>query len=153
MVMTRWSEADLFALQNKRIPGDSKPWSIGDVKQSESEIQKAVLAALEMHPQVALVWRMNTASGYLIGAKDWKYILAGGAAKTIMARFIRFAFPGCSDILGMLKGGRFFACEAKSLSGRVKPDQAAFMSKVNHFGGLAFVARSVDDVLKHLPLR
>ena len=152
-IAQRWTEADLLTIQQPRVPGDEKPWSTGDKPLLESEIQKMVLTTLEMHPQMALVWRMNTGSGFLISNKDWKSLLAGAVAKAVMCRFIRFAFPGCSDILGMLKGGRFFACEVKTATGTVKPDQAAFMSKVNQFGGLAFVARSVDDVLKHLPLR
>jgi hypothetical protein len=42
--------------------------------------------------------------------------------------------------------GRVLAIEVKSATGRASPEQIAFIDKVNSFGGLGFIARSVEDV-------
>ena len=68
-------------------------------------------------------------------------------------RPMRTAPKGHPDLSGMLRGGRALYVECKSSVGKLTEEQAAFLSLVNQHGGLAFVARSVDDVLKHLPLR
>ncbi len=62
--------------------------------------------------------------------------------------------PGASDILGILKGGRFLATEVKSKKGRVSPQQEQFLAEIEARGGVAFVARSVEEVEKLLlPVR
>ena len=53
---------------------------------------------------------------------------------------------GVSDILGILPGGRLLAVEVKTNRGRVSPLQQLFLDAINRKGGLAFVARSVDEV-------
>lgn len=113
-------------------PGESVP---------EADVQRAVLALLKQHPAVAWAERINAAAGRL-AYDDGK-----------QSRFMRFAFKGCSDIVGMLRDGRFLAVECKTLTGRLTPEQAAFLATVNHHNGVAFVARSVDDVIKHLERR
>jgi hypothetical protein len=65
-------------------------------------------------------------------------------------RFVRYAFPGCSDILGQLASGHFLACEVKRPSTRPTPEQAAFLEQVRCNGGLACIARGVDDVQRAL---
>jgi len=96
---------------------------------AEADVLKAVLATLEMHPKVAWVARMNS------------------GAFEVEGRFIKAGFKGCSDIIGMLKGGRLLAVECKSSKGKETADQAAFGARVADDGGCYFVARSVDDVL------
>jgi len=121
----------------------------------EADVQRAVLAILEQHPRVAFSYRMNTGSGFLIDSKTIGGIVSGAIQHwklKALCRFIRFAFPGCADILGMLKGGRFIACECKSTTGDATDDQLAFLSLVNKFGGCAFIARKADDVLRYIPL-
>lgn len=130
------------------VPGQKKKQLDDGI--SESARQKETLEALLKDDRVAFAFRMNTGSGFLIGHKDWKAILAGALVTKYMARFIKFAFPGCSDILGMLKGGRFFACECKSATGELSEDQAIFLAMVNQHGGLGFIARGIKDVLRHL---
>lgn len=98
----------------------------------ESEILSAVLALLETHPRVAFAFRQNT-----------------GAIR-VDDRYVKFAFTGCSDILGMLKGGRFLAIELKRKGRDATPDQRAFLTNVVRNGGVGFVARSVDDVVAAL---
>lgn len=57
---------------------------------------------------------------------------------------------GVADILGILRGGKFLAIEVKSLRGRITEEQTAFLSSINAEGGIAFVARSIDEVAKQL---
>ncbi len=100
----------------------------------ESDIQAAVLAFLAHHRRVAFAWRANTGAASYQG-KDGK------------PRFVAYGFKGCADIIGMLRGGRFLAVECKRAGESPTAEQRAFLDHVNRHGGLAFVARSVDDVL------
>lgn len=68
-------------------------------------------------------------------------------------RFVRFAMPGCSDILGCLPpDGRFLAIEVKHPSNRkgATEEQKAFLDAINGAGGLGFVARSLEDIDREL---
>lgn len=94
-----------------------------------------VLKALRSHPSVAWCERQNS-----------------GAYKD-GSRFIRYGWPGCSDVLGQLKDGRFLAVEVKSATGRLRPEQAAFLELVAAAGGVAFVARNCADVARALILQ
>lgn len=93
----------------------------------ESDVLKIVLRFMRIHPAVDWCERMNT-----------------GATK-IENRFIRYGFPGLSDIIGQLRDGRMIVVETKSARGRVTPDQAAFLARVGK-KGIAIVARSLEDV-------
>ena len=106
----------------------------------ESAIQAACLQWLAYHG-VKLAWRQNT----------------GGARKTYRTKagvdreyHIRFAVKGCSDILGILPGGRFLAVEVKRADGKASADQADFLRRVNEAGGLGIVVRSVDELSEQL---
>jgi hypothetical protein len=57
---------------------------------------------------------------------------------------------GVSDICGILNDGRFLAIEVKTPTGRVSPEQTFFINKINKKGGLAFIARNIEDVEKNL---
>ena len=102
---------------------------------TEAQVQKTVLSYLRHHPRVAWCHRMNTGA------------VTVPATETTKKRFIRFAFPGCSDIIGQLRDGRFLAVECKRPVGRwpVTSEQAAFIEAVNGAGGVAGVVRSVED--------
>lgn len=156
-----------FTVNRKRAKASQRPLQFGagdevpgakhakGDKLLEADVQKAVIALLEQHPRVAFSHRMNTGSGFLIDSKTIGAIVSGAIAHyrlKALCRFIRFAFPGCADILGMLKGGRFLAVECKSTIGDATDDQIAFLSLVNKFGGCAFIARKADDVLTYIPL-
>lgn len=91
-----------------------------------------VLRALKHHPAVAWCERQNT-----------------GAAK-VGGRFIRFGWPGCSDLIGMMKDGRLLAVECKAKKGRLRPEQAEFLSLVCRFGGVGIVARNSLEVIDAL---
>lgn len=104
---------------------------------TEAQVLHAVLRALELHPRVAKVWRMNTGAGNL----QFK----GGTSQ-----FIRFGFPGSPDIHGYMRDGRALYCEVKRPSGELKPEQAQFIEQAQAAGCVAFVARSADDAISAL---
>jgi len=56
---------------------------------------------------------------------------------------------GVSDILGVVEG-KFLAIEVKSAKGVLSPEQRVFIARINQEGGIAFVARSVDQVAREL---
>jgi hypothetical protein len=98
---------------------------------------RAIKTALAMHPKVAWAHRFNTAAGKLVRANGY-------------SQFMRFGFPGCPDFLGQLRDGRLLCVEVKRPSGRVTPEQTAFLDCVRANGGVAVIARGVDDLLEAL---
>lgn len=60
--------------------------------------------------------------------------------------------PGVPDILGILPGGRMLAIEVKTERGKLSPHQERFIKNINDNGGLAFVARSFDEVVQRLKM-
>jgi VRR-NUC domain len=100
----------------------------------ESAALVEVLKALRAHPAVSWAERQNTGSARIGG------------------RFIRFGWPGCSDVLGMLRDGRFLAVECKSPTGKLRPEQAVFLERINGAGGVGFIARDCRDVLRELSM-
>ena len=115
-----------------KIPDAPKKRIKSDVPRTdllEKDIQKQILMLLKRHPKVQWVARFN--SGTFVSGD--RYISSNSQS-------------GMSDILGMLKGGRLFAIECKSRTGKIMPHQQDFLDLINSGGGLAFVARSVEDV-------
>lgn len=55
---------------------------------------------------------------------------------------------GVPDIAGVLKGGRALYIEIKTPKGVVSEYQQDFINRVTELGGLVFVARCVEDVMK-----
>jgi len=91
-----------------------------------------VLQALRHHPLVAWANRQNSGVARMGG------------------RFVRFGWPGCSDLLGQLRDGRLLAVECKAPKGRLQAEQQEFLALVRRFGGVAFLARDCRDVLREL---
>jgi hypothetical protein len=102
----------------------------------ESDVQSAILRALRIHPAVGAFWRQNTGA----------FALGEGKAK----RFVRFGPKGSPDIHGYLKDGRALFIEVKRPSGRVSPEQCAFLDSATKAGCVAFVARDIAEVWKVL---
>lgn len=101
---------------------------------SETDLVKAILLEFGSRPDLRL-WRQNC------GAVPMK----GG-------RFVRFGIPGMSDIMGVLApSGQFVCIECKTATGRLTQAQKSWLAMVTKFGGLAIVARSVEDVRICLP--
>lgn len=61
-----------------------------------------------------------------------------------------FRIKGVSDILGVLPCGRLLCIEVKTKRGYPTPEQKLFIENVNLNGGLAFIARNIDDVIRGL---
>lgn len=59
------------------------------------------------------------------------------------------SLPGVADIIGCFKG-KYLAIEVKTPGKNPTPHQQNFLNQVIYAGGLAFVARSVDDVIQRL---
>ncbi len=59
------------------------------------------------------------------------------------------SYPGVSDILGCYRG-RLLAIEVKAPKGHLSVKQRAFLERVQAEGGIAVVARSVEEVMKAL---
>jgi hypothetical protein len=125
-----------FAIANPitiKAPKQAKKQAYTAKNIPEAAIQKAVLQYLRICPQVAWYCRIN--SGAFIDGD--RYIQANSQR-------------GMSDIIGMLRGGRLFAIEVKSKTGRLLPHQQEFLGLIADGGGLAGVCRSVDDAQRLL---
>ena len=114
---------DLFGLEQQPKLTPTRP---------EAAALVEVLKALKAHPAVSWCERMNS-----------------GAAR-IGARFVRFGFTGCPDVLGQLRDGRLLGVECKAPKGKLRPEQAIFLERINGAGGVGFVARDCRDVLREL---
>lgn len=84
------------------------------------------------------MWRNNTMGVYDSVALCWRAQTGVGALN------------GVSDILGILPNGQFLAIEVKQRTGKVSSNQSYFLNKINENGGIAFVARSLEDVKEQL---
>lgn len=115
----------------------TKPFRLKHPEPKEADVLHAVLTFLAYHKGVAWAHRMNTAAGRLVRKNGY-------------SQFMRFGFPGCPDVLGQLRDGRSLAVECKSPSGTVTPEQTAFLACVRANGGVAVLARSVNDVREAL---
>ena len=65
-----------------------------------------------------------------------------GVVRITPDRWVSFGKKGSADILGCLPDGRFLAVECKSPTGRLTPEQSAFLERIRGLGGVAIVARS-----------
>jgi hypothetical protein len=126
-------------MKNNKLTSSFKVYLFGMEAQAkrtndrpEAAALHEVLLALRNHPSVAWAERQNS-----------------GAAK-VGKRFIRFGWPGCSDVIGQLRDGRFLAVECKSAKGRLSADQQVFLDRIAGAGGVAFVARDCRDVIREL---
>ena len=98
----------------------------------EKDIQRAILAALRLHPCIAFVGRFNR----------------GVMQSTYQGRdsYTQFnTVPGFPDIHGMLKGGAAFYIEVKRPGKKPDDTQANFLASVTRHGGIAGVATSVEE--------
>jgi hypothetical protein len=120
-------------------------------RRRESDLVREALRFLNRIPGV-VVWRTN------VGAVS--------AERNGRQRFVRFGFPGLSDIIGWKeqeytlnrlptstlgeRTARFLAIEVKIGVAKLTPQQQGFLDLVNKSGGIAFVARSCEDIAAEL---
>lgn len=105
----------------------------------EKQIEKSILSFLRM--KGIFVFKVNTVGIY--DKKIERYRKSNSP----------FILKGVSDILGILKpDGRMLAIEVKTKQrqNRLSREQKAFLESINQNGGLAFVATSLDDVIKNM---
>ena len=100
----------------------------------EADIQRQILDYLRV--QHIFAWRNNTRTVFVAG------------------RPLKFGIPGGGDIIGILPGGRFLSVEVKTPTGTTQKKRAEaqwqFRRAINESGGLAIVARSVEEVIEAL---
>jgi penicillin-binding protein-related factor A (putative recombinase) len=109
----------------RKKPGEGKGMT------AEGAVKKACLEYLKLRG--AYVWVNNT-----------------GALRDKKNRPVFFGKVGSSDILGVLPGGKFIAVECKAPKGRLSDHQIEFLNEIEKMGGVAIIARSVDDIEKVL---
>ena len=112
-------------------------YRLREITPDEATVQASILQYLAVHPLVAWAHRFNT------GAHAVEDVDAKGRKRR---RFIRYAFPGCSDVLGQMRDGRFLAVECKAPDGKATDAQRAFLELVAENGGVAVLASSIEDV-------
>jgi len=100
----------------------------------ERDIQKQILNYCS-HQKYIEVWRNNTTG--IWDQKKGRYRLNRS----------KHARKGISDILGVTNTGRFLAIEVKSKYGKLTEHQNEFLQMVANMGGIAIVARSLEDVV------
>jgi hypothetical protein len=99
----------------------------------ESDIQRQILDYLKIKKIFA--WRNNS-----VGIYD--------PIKRIYRKNPQ-TMQGVSDIIGIYKTKPMFI-EIKSEKGIVSSEQEYFIERIKQEGGIAFVARSVEDVISYL---
>lgn len=97
----------------------------------ESQIQHAILQYLAA--KKILAWKNSMVGIY--NKKTGHYIPVGRR--------------GVSDISALSKG-TFYSIEIKSPKGIVSEYQQSFLDDVTAHGGVAIIARSIDDITKYL---
>lgn len=95
---------------------------------------RAILQYLCLRPDVAFAGRFNR-----------------GMMEVRGGRWVQFnTVPGFPDIHGCMHDGRALYIEVKMARGRLTADQKSFLDIASAAGALAFVARSVDDVIDRM---
>ena len=110
------------------------------VANAETTLQQQIRLALGTHPQTRL---FRNQVGSLPDPRTGRLVsfgLARGSADLIGWRTITVT----ADMVGQ-RLAVFTSIEVKTPTGRIRPDQTAWLDAVQAAGGIAGVARSVDD--------
>lgn len=112
----------------------------------ETKLQRMIMVALSENGHT--VFRNETGrfwTGQIIH-KDGKQVTLTNAVMIPVGLAV-----GSCDIVGIQRDtGRFFGVEVKTKTGRISPEQKKFIEIVNQRGGIAGVARSVEDAIELL---
>lgn len=115
---------------------------------SESALMREIMLAVSKTG--ARVFRNNTAEGWA-GKSTVGRCMLGTTISIVNPRRLHGGLcVGSSDLIGWTSDGRFLAIEVKTAKGRTAQEQVLFISAVRHAGGVAFVARSVEEALEGL---
>lgn len=104
-------------------------------KQKESIIQDQIINYLKIRR--LYVWQNKTQGTY-------------DPVKKIFRTPGKYHLNGVADILGILPDGKFLAIEVKTKTGRLSEHQRQFLENIKRMNGIAFVARSLEDVYENL---
>lgn len=110
---------------------------------NETKIQRNIMMALSSAG--CLIFRNETARAWV------GQIIHKAADHVTLQNAIMVPFGlavGSSDIIGITPDGKFLAVEVKTKTGRLSKQQQSFIEAVNNQGGVAFVARTVDEALR-----
>lgn len=123
----------IFTKQRQNLPRGKKASVTRRVnKDREQVLVRQCLDYLKLRGIVA--WRQNS-GGVKIPYGDRE-------------QFVRFAsINGISDIIGVLRDGRFLAIECKVAGKKPSPDQVTFLEAIRKSGGVAVVAYELEDVI------
>ena len=104
---------------------------------TEKEIENAILDYLQTIKGM-VAWKNQTTGLYDPVKKCFRPLRGKHSGK------------GSTDIIGCFRG-RFIGIEVKRPKNfKLSDDQKAFIDKINMSGGIAFVAKSIEDVKKAL---
>ena len=104
----------------------------------ESDIQSDIMIALGEHPLVA--WCMVVTTG--VFKVKGGFITVGHYISEDQKRL-----TGMSDVIGMLKDGRFFCVETKRPKEKPTAEQDGFMTLVANNGGVSGWANCVEGAI------
>jgi len=109
---------------------------------AETRLQQEIMLALS--EAGCVVWRHNVGQAWLGNVIHQ----AGNQVTLADAHKMPYGLcVGGSDILGIAPDGRFLAVEVKTPKGRASKPQVAFIDGVIAAGGIAGIARSINDAL------
>ena len=108
---------------------------------SEAAIQQSVRLALGSHPAVRMFRNNSGAYKDPRSGRVIRYGLATGSADLIGWQSVLIT----QDMVGQ-RFARFVSVEVKAPKGRMTPEQETWRAAVLKAGGIAVVARSVEDV-------
>ena len=114
-----------------------------DVANAETELQQRIRLALGTHPDARL---FRNQVGQLPDPRTGRPVqfgLARGSADLIGWRTITVT----PDMVGR-QLAVFTSIEVKTPTGRIRPEQQAWLDVVRSGGGLAGIARTVDDAIR-----
>ena len=100
------------------------------MKQLETQIQHAMVDYLRLKYN-AFVWVNKNPGTY-------------DPVRNVFRR--NTTMKGISDLIGLLPGGRFLAVEVKRKGNHMSQDQKRFLEEIRASGGIAFCARSFEDI-------
>ena len=86
---------------------------------------------------------------YLLIKKIFHWRQNSGAFKTDAGGFYRIGIVGAADIF-ILQKGIIYACEVKNEKGKQSDTQKTFQEQFEKAGGIYFIARNLEDVIKKL---
>ena len=122
-----------------------KRFQLKAVIPTEAAVLDAVRVALQYHPKVKAVWRVNSGATIIGEGKQRRMVRYHDIGVPYM-RNGRVRIGGCSDLIGILQDGRFLAIEVKRPGQKPTEEQIGFLNLVLQSGGVAGWVTSADEI-------